>query len=275
MITLLAATDFSKEALNASHFAAQTCAKLGARLILFTRHVNSVHVVNARLSADAFQETLDLSKAKLSVYAEELATKYNISVIPEWRTGFLHEELQKAIKENYVNLVVMGMADKSFDQELLGNSTTAAISKLDIPVLAVPGNAKYQPIKKILFSCDAHKGLFDTDFRILRIVAKALQAETQVFYVKRSAHPEINLEKLNKMLEEKLFDIDYKVDVNDSDAPVLRELKDKIESYQPDLLMMVPYKYGFLNSIIHKSKTRAMASGSNIPLLTVPYKEGK
>lgn len=275
MITLLAATDFSKEATNASHYAAQTCSKIGARLVLFTRHVNSVHVVNARLSAEAFQETLDQSKAKLNVYAEELAKKYNIPVTPVWTTGFLHEELQKAIQENYVNLVVMGMADKSFDQDLLGNSTTAAISKLDIPILAVPGSVKYQPIKRILFSCDAHKGLFDTDFRILRIVAKALEAETQVFYIKRSAHPESNRDKLKKMLEEKFFDIDYEVDIKDSDAPVLRELKSKIESYKPDLLMMVPYKYGFLNSIIHKSKTRAMASGSKIPLLTVPYKENK
>lgn len=275
MITILAATDLSREANNAAAYAANTCAEIGANLILFTRHVTSVHVVNARLSATAFQETLDLSKAKLEAQAKKLSATHNISVTPVWTTGNLYEEIQKAIQEHHVNLIAMGMADKSFDQDLLGNTTTAAISKLDIPVLAVPHNVNYKKIKKILFACDAHKGLFPTDFRVLKTVAQVLHAETKVFYVKRTAHPESNKKNLMEMLENKFSDISYIVEIRDSDAPVIREIKNEIERYKPDLLMMVPYRYGFLNSIIHKSKTRAMASGRKIPLLTVPYIEGK
>jgi hypothetical protein len=33
---------------------------------------------------------------------------------------------------------------------------------------------------------------------------------------------------------------------------------------------MMPNKYGFWGSLIHRSKTRIMASGSEIPLMSLP-----
>ncbi len=51
---------------------------------------------------------------------------------------------------------------------------------------------------------------------------------------------------------------------------VITAIKDEIDNTQADLLVMVPHKYGFWESVIHRSKTSIMASGNNIPLLSIP-----
>ncbi|SPW34593.1 Uncharacterised protein [Elizabethkingia miricola] len=50
---------------------------------------------------------------------------------------------------------------------------------------------------------------------------------------------------------------------------VVAAIKDEIVDTQADLLVMVPHKYGFWESVIHRSKTSIMASGNNIPLLSI------
>ena len=51
---------------------------------------------------------------------------------------------------------------------------------------------------------------------------------------------------------------------------VIESIESEIKKSNSDLLVMMPKKYGFWESIVHKSKTRVMASGQNIPLLSIP-----
>lgn len=51
---------------------------------------------------------------------------------------------------------------------------------------------------------------------------------------------------------------------------VVAAIKEEIVNTQADTLVMVPHKYGFWESVIHRIKTSIMASGSNIPLLSIP-----
>ena len=50
---------------------------------------------------------------------------------------------------------------------------------------------------------------------------------------------------------------------------VIEEIKTEMLEYKPDMLIMIPYEYGFWSSLIHKSKTRMMSSGLDIPLLSI------
>lgn len=271
MITILIATDFSAEAENAVHYAMRTCQEIKARVLLFHLHTVSVHAVNARLPAGVLQESLDLHKRELTARAEDLRKRYNLEVLPIWATGNFYEEVQKTIDDYDVKLVALGMAEKSFEQDLLGNTTTASISRINKPILAIPYNVEYKRIEKILFACDANKGLFSSDLDILRIVSQVLQAEIKVFYIQRSAHSPEKKDNLKNLLDERFSDTPFIFEVKESNDSIIPQIQQEIIDYKADLLVMVPYKYGFLNSIIHKSKTRAMASGSQIPLLTIPY----
>ena len=51
---------------------------------------------------------------------------------------------------------------------------------------------------------------------------------------------------------------------------VIWEIEKEIIDSNSNLLVMIPKKYGFWESLIHRSKTREMASGLNIPMLSIP-----
>jgi len=51
---------------------------------------------------------------------------------------------------------------------------------------------------------------------------------------------------------------------------VIKAIKNELQVSGADLLIMVPYRYGFWNSLIQRSKTRMMASKSSVPLLSIP-----
>ncbi|HEY0175411.1 MAG TPA: universal stress protein, partial [Pedobacter sp.] len=70
-------------------------------------------------------------------------------------------------------------------------------------------------------------------------------------------------------LPEKNGDMTYSFKDVQSGA-VIQAIKKEIIAAEAELLIMVPGKYGFWSSLLHRSKTNMMASGLNVPLLSVP-----
>jgi len=53
-------------------------------------------------------------------------------------------------------------------------------------------------------------------------------------------------------------------------ASIIGQIKKDIHDFGSELLIMVPEKRGFWDSLLHRSKTRIMAVGLDIPLLSLP-----
>jgi hypothetical protein len=51
---------------------------------------------------------------------------------------------------------------------------------------------------------------------------------------------------------------------------IINAIQEEVKETKADLLIMAPYKYGFWDCMVHRSKTRMMASGNNVPLLSLP-----
>src|SRR5690606_23229824 len=66
-----------------------------------------------------------------------------------------------------------------------------------------------------------------------------------------------------------LEDVEYTYKNYNSDD-VIKAIKDEIQRLDAELLIMIPRKYGFWESLVRRSKTRMMASGLSIPLLSIP-----
>lgn len=74
--------------------------------------------------------------------------------------------------------------------------------------------------------------------------------------------------KSNAEILKPLEEVSYYYKNVQSEA-VIDEIRNEMLEYKPDVLIMVPYEYGFWSSLIHKSKTRIMSSGLDIPLLSI------
>ena len=272
MKTILVATDFSQGANNAAIYASNFARDTGAKIILFHLYHVSIHALNARVQSSSMDELKTVSRKKLFEAANKLSEDYKIEVIPMWRMGDFHDELQYTIDSTQADIVVMGMENKSIEQDLLGNTTTAALQTFKFPILAVPSNAVYQGLKKILFACDITRGVHKTILEKVKDIAIVLGATIEVFHVSKKIN-QLETEQdgmpVTEPFADELHGTNYYYKNVASNA-IIESIQEEIALINADLLIMVPYKYGFWDSLVHISKTRMMASRSEIPLLSIP-----
>lgn len=271
-MTIIVATNFSDVAENAVEYAAAIAKHNNAKLILFNSFVIPMHAANTLLPGSSFQKLLNENEIRLIERSLSLSIAYGIEVGHEVAYSFVEDELQVLLGKYDARLVVLGMQIKTLEQDIWGNTTTTAIKKLKIPVLAVPMGTKFDGIKKVLFACDILGGVSKRVLVDIKDMALNLNAEVEVFNVS-SAVKELKKESgtvhTSNAIEDGLDGITYFYkQVNSND--VIKEIEKEIEVFGADILVMVPKKYGFWSSLVHTSKTRIMASGLRIPLLSIP-----
>lgn len=272
MIKIIVATDFSLVADNAVDYAAELCKQFNAKLIIYNAFVVPIHASNSLLSANAFQELLDANSFRLKESAEAVRLNYKIEVEFETTYSFLEDELESLLVKYNADLIVIGMSTKSLEHDLMGNTTTAVIKRLKHPVLAVPLAAKFAGMKKLLFACDVLTGVPVKVLEQIKHLTKDLGSEIEVFYVDKTIEEIKNngnsIHDIN-IISDGLDGVTYSHKNVRSNA-VIFEIEKEIVTFQAELLIMIPKKYGFWASLVHKSKTRMMASGLGIPLLSIP-----
>lgn len=276
MKTIIVATDFSAEAENAAIYAANAAQTSGIQIILFSLQNVSIHTLNSRLPGSTFDHIIIQCYEMVAEAAHGLSQKYKIEVIPELATGDFYEEIERCQVKYRAELVVLGMPQKSLEQYLLGNTTTKAIDRLSIPVLAVPITAKYVGIKKILFACDVMRGVQSQVLLQVRELAKMFGAAVEVFHVQNHVQALQEAEMLKEnfdLIRHELAGIRY-IYRGIASNKIVAAIRSEILTSQTDLLIMVTHRYGFWNALVHRSKTREMAAGASIPLLSLPITPG-
>lgn len=270
MKTLIVATDYSKEAENAAEYACAAAKHLNTNVVLFNSYTIPLQISNARLPATIFNELLENNKLLLKKRASELSQKYSIQV--DYESGFLelNEKLESLFSKYDAGMVVMGTAAHSLGQDLFGNTGTTMILKSNFPVLAVPMNAVFRPIQKILFACDVLRGINIKILEDVKAFAHRMGAEVELFHVQNKLRKLSDAKKINDradQIDQGLEGIPHSYKPVESDA-VIDAIKNEIMQINADLLIMVPQRYGFWKSLVHTSKTRVMASQSEIPILS-------
>lgn len=267
MRKIIVSTDYSAEAENALIYALKAAAEHKYEIVLFTLYNVSAHVLNTRFSGQTIEDIFNREKSKLEIKSQSVSEIYGVPVTPYFASGDFYEEIEYCITQNKADLVVMGMPQKSIEQDLLGNTTTTAINRLMTPIIAIPLGASYSGIRKILFACDIMRGIHKQTFEKVRFVAAKFGAEIEIFHVSdkveelKAGHKE--------SIDEVMDGVEYYYK-NMTATEIVTAIRDEVVEIKVDLLIMVPYKYGFWSSLIHKSKTRMMSSGINVPLLSIP-----
>lgn len=270
MKTIIVSMDFSEEAENALEYAGALAKKDGAKIVLFNSFAIPFHASNSWLPASSISKLEKYNRQLLEKRAKKLTKKYQVKVIVE--SGFL-KDVELGLEELFfkykADLVVMGMATKSIEQDIFGNTTTSAILMLKYPVLAVPVNVHYKEIDKILFACDELKEIELSVLAKIKGFTQDLKADLEVFHVENptGGHRENEVPVVREISEFNGINYSYKSIKSEN---VIEAIKEEIEKTEAALLIMVPQRYGFWESMVHRSKTRMMASGLSIPLLSIP-----
>ncbi|MBL3549795.1 universal stress protein [Chryseobacterium sp. KMC2] len=270
MKTIIVCTDFSKEAENATHYAASMAKENTYKVVLFHLQTVSIHALNAQASADFFHEQTLKNQKKISEKASELESLYNLETQYYLASGNFIEELENCIQLNSGDFVVMGMAEKTLEQRLLGNIVTKTIHRLKKPILIIPAHIEYTGIRKILFAYDTHKSMTWSAMNDIYNFINEFKAEIEVFNVSE------RLEDFTEVIHDidlnsgyDLDDIKYSFKMIQS-IEIIKAIEEEVKLTNSDLLTMVPYKYNLVESLFHRSKTIIMAYKNKVPLLSIP-----
>ncbi|MFZ0489280.1 MAG: universal stress protein [Salegentibacter sp.] len=268
MRTIIAATDFSEEAENALEYAGALAKETGARILLFNSFELPLHTADSLLSVETVEYLQDENRQFLEKRSEELAEKYKIRV--DIKLDFMKDvadQLEHIFTQEKADLILMGMASKSLAQDIFGNTTTAAITKLKYPVLAIPREVQFRKIQKILFACDEPAKVPASVMEKISGIAGIFDASIEIFHVENKTE---SLQQESREVLEVGFKQTNHVYKNVTAQEIIGAIEKESEEIKADLLVMLPQKYGFWESLIHRSKTRVMASGASLPLLSIP-----
>lgn len=273
MKTIIVATDLSKDANNALEFAASLAKCIDAKIVLYNSFMLPTHAANTLIPASGIEKMLESNNASLQYAALRISCTYDIKT--EWvsNLGNVEEELDAQVKKYNADLVVLGMRGNSLDQKLFGNTTTSVIRHARYPVLVIPQNVQFKGIHRILFACDNNCKFAFRTLKMLNEVASDLNAEVQVLHVekarKMAEEPALAEASVTAEIEDNLTGVNHTY--RDMDGyGVVKGIERGVEDFNADLLVMVPQKYGFWDSLTHQSKTCAMAARSKVPLLSIP-----
>ncbi|WP_267740603.1 universal stress protein [Myroides injenensis] len=272
MKKILFPTDFSETANNALIYALRMAENQQATL--FVLHAYEMPVISATANPVMVQDvykTIELSNFEnfkdQVPQIRDIAKQHNLDHVPMHfilEEGFLNTILKKRVKEENIDLVVMGTNGNSgLDKKLLGSNTANAISSLDIPVLSVPHDAIFDGIDSIAFSTlfnTADKAILDK----LIPIAKGFGATIKCVHV-ATAKDKVD-PAVVKSWEENYKDQPIKfyiIEGNDVEKAIF----DFLDIENIDLLVSVTRSRNFFEKLFTSSMTKKLSYHNYVPVL--------
>ncbi|MEC5166894.1 nucleotide-binding universal stress UspA family protein [Flavobacterium sp. PL11] len=275
MKRILFPTDFSDTATNAFIHALEFANKVNGELILL--HTFNLPIYDNQFFPENYAiiyESMELAQfemfkreiPKLRAIAEERKLD-KIRLSHRLMDGDLLPNIKKSIKVDKIDFVVMGTAGSTgWEAFFLGTNTGMVITGIDVPMLCVPQEAKFEKIEIIGFTTRFRP----KDKKALKLVlkiAKKSNAKVKCLYVK-TIKSDVELTTIASWETEFAAEpIDFYI-VEDENVESV--ILDFIMYKEVDILTMLTYKRGFFEGLFSPSLTKKIAINNEIPILAIP-----
>lgn len=267
---ILVPTDFSSNAKNATDYACNLAKTLDSKIVLF--HSTHLPVVSANeviMAVDPVSLEKD-SLNHLNLLKKEIEKNFGQVEIENVTTiGFAVEEIIDVVKEQKIDLVVMGTKGASGMTEILiGSNTADVIEKCHCPVLAIPAESHFKVPKKVVFATN----YADNDFQSIYLLAeimKPFNAEIVVLHVDDNQDSKMESRMLEWFKGQVNTNIPYDQFLFNliSGKNTIEALDQFIMENDVDILSVSMRKRNFFDKLTSKSLTRKLAYHTHIPLL--------
>lgn len=275
MQTILVPTDFSDTARNAAHYALQLATAVKAdKIILYNAYQIPV-------SADPMTPTLQLfnldeikaaSTLGLGHFANSLKAAVPDGIVLETLSEFnvLAEGIGEVIDRTGAGIIVMGITGGDKVEEVLIGSNTISVSKhAHVPVIIVPADCSYQPIKQVALACDLKKVVQTTPVEPIKTLLQLTGASFSVVNISSQQQQQSDETAFQSLLLDTLFQ-DYHPDYYFfQNSDFTEGIQQFIAQNAVDLLITIPKKHGWFEGLFKRSHTKQLAFHSHVPLMVV------
>lgn len=278
MKNILIATDFSNNAYNALFQATQFFDGEASHFYLLNVYDEDTPLESTAPGKGLWQQLEDESMEGLNavfhkIHLDRPKSEHSFEIIS--KKGKLAEVMAIIIEEKEIDLVVMGNSGCSEIKAIfMGSNVLKAIAKIKkCPILTIPKEIDFKPIKEIAFVTD-YKSTYNAKLLdILQFIAKHFKSKIRIMHI----NEEESLNKIQQsnrnILLEYLSDFDYTLNW----MPLFKSKATAIESFLEelniDLLAMVNYEHSFLERIGREPVIKRMAFDLDIPFLVIPYED--
>lgn len=276
MQTILCPVDFSESSLNAVKYAISLAKTTISEIVLL--HVFAIPVA----SADAFvfvpnNEEIKEIKDSVQLRLDEWVNSFRPS-LPETlqlksicRYGEISTEILLQAQELNNCLVIMGLKGEGFiKDQLIGSTSIDMINSYEGPILVIPSESLFEPVKRIAFFYDNQPftdkhaldpliqmtGLFNAEVAVCHISKEMIDFPSiQDYLCSDEISPSLNATQ----------SVSFHIVQSDHFSGGVEEFL-KSSSFQ--MIFMIKRKHSLLNSLFHKSHSKQLAYLTSLPLLS-------
>lgn len=273
MKTMLVLTDFSDSAYNAALYAAALTHQLEiSKLVLY----HSYEVIPPVQTVVPIPEPIDVG----NIHNERLTILKNnlrsfiyegtaLEILTDDRPLIIAAEAIGL--QQQAGLVIMGVTGKGrLKQILVGSSTINMARESSLPILLVPPEARFEKIRRAVFACDLKNVSASTPVKTIKSLIHTLDARLLVLNVDTEDQDNFEPDSLKEQfILHKLWDEEepeYHYTTNNNIAQGVMEFA---YEHNIQLVIAVPKKRGFFESIFKRSLTERLTFDLTIPLLLI------
>ena len=284
MKKILVPTDFSDNAFNALHYAVELFKNEACIFYLLNTYDLPIHQTEfamdapAQFGLDDITINQDRSVEGLKILRQRAVDEFS-NPEHEFQTrsalNTLVSEVLSTVKEESIDLIVMGTQGATGAQEILfGTHTVDVIKKAKCPIIAVPSKFKYDTPKEILFPTD-----YEIDFRnihLVELIHLARKFEGKINFLHILSNYELDKkQQTNKSALSTMF----KTITHEYHEVPDTDIIDAVTSYQSnhgtDFLVMIQNKHTFFERFFAEPVIQKIGFHVNVPFMVIPHVEGE
>jgi len=272
--TIAVTTDFSQPATNALDYACEFAKAHHFNILLVHIYTIPANYAGDGMSLVTINDALEADKNRLKEELERVKQKYNADVEFEARmlVGDFVEALNELKKLSDPEMLIMGAEGEYSELWIWGSDWLDALITIDCPILVVPHNSGFRPIKKIAFACDyKNKSLRESATEIKGILSLF---NDDFYIVNVNPKPGMPVDETGMAVLKEVFNDREPLFRTVINKRVIVGLAQFVKETNIDLLIVIPHKHDLWYNLFNKSHTKQLAMLNHLPVMAI-HEDGK
>ena len=274
MKKFLVTTDLSPASHNATKYAVDLAEATGAEIILLSVTPLGFLIDDSMLASIMITqaEIMEKNKTMLKEEADLFSGSNSISIKSLAVEGDPANTIVNMINENNFDLIIMGTKGRGNSNSIFGSTTTTVINRVECPILVIPQNSSFEPIKNIALASDFDTATEYSTYKSIFLIADKFQSSISIINVKNKKEDLTQQQVIEKMNLNQLFSMFthnfYTIDNENVEDAII----EFTENNPVHLLAMISIKHNFFFRLLGTEHTKKMSYRTKIPLLVVHAK---